>query len=181
MKAILFLLLWLPLAVGCKKNEINALPPATQEGRNTLGFLLDGKAWVPDGGGLFTGIKPVEGGYQGNFDGFPYDNVWIRTARKDGSGLDIYLRTANNSGVYLLNQTTQIRPTILVPQSYAYYHDGSGKYLTNNQYTGSVTITKADPIGGTIAGIFSFAAKDYSSGRIITVTEGRFDVNIRTQ
>ncbi len=50
MKAILMILLWLPLAVGCKKkNPEPQLPPATQEGKNTFGCLVNGKVWLPEG------------------------------------------------------------------------------------------------------------------------------------
>ena len=35
----------------CNKDKIdsNGLPPATQEGKNTLGFLLNGQPWTPQG------------------------------------------------------------------------------------------------------------------------------------
>lgn len=35
----------------CQKEnrDSNGLPPATQEGKNTLGFLLNGKPWKPQG------------------------------------------------------------------------------------------------------------------------------------
>ena len=181
MRQILILLLWLPVLAACKKNEINALPPATQEGRNTLGFLLDGKAWVPDGGGLFVSIKPVEGGYQANYIDTLRNNIWIRAVRKDGAGLDVYLRNVSKVGVYQLNQITQLTPTILVPLNYAYYHDAKGNYLTNSNHTGTITITKADTIGKTVAGLFSFTAQDYSHEQTITITEGRFDVNFTKQ
>ena len=37
------------LAAGCKKNDTdpNGLPPATQEGKNTGGLLLNGETWLP--------------------------------------------------------------------------------------------------------------------------------------
>jgi hypothetical protein len=39
-----------------KTEEIDKLPPITMEGKNTLGFLLDGKVWVPyqESSGIFT-------------------------------------------------------------------------------------------------------------------------------
>lgn len=38
------------------QNGIPELPPITMEGKNTLGFLLDGKVWVPyqENPGIFT-------------------------------------------------------------------------------------------------------------------------------
>jgi hypothetical protein len=35
---------------GCKKQQENKLPAATQNGANTFGCLIDGKAWIPSGG-----------------------------------------------------------------------------------------------------------------------------------
>ena len=153
MKAILFLLLWLPLAVGCKKNEIDALPPATQTGANTFGCLVNGKAWVPQKGGLFTD-KPVEGGYEGNAFGLKYC-VWIQTTDKDGSGIDIYLREVDSPKEYKLNQNiVGIYPTYGNPLSYAYYRNGDGNYITTAQHIGKVTIIKADTIRGIVSGTF---------------------------
>ena len=49
----LFFLLCMPLLLffSCKKEDgpATALPPVTQEGSNTVGFLLDGQVWVPFG------------------------------------------------------------------------------------------------------------------------------------
>ena len=99
MKAILMILLWLPMLAACKKNELNALPPATQVGANTFGCLVDGKAWVPSGKGLFSD-KPLEGGYE---DTPRLRNcVWIQVTNKDGTRLDIFLREVNSIGEYTL-------------------------------------------------------------------------------
>jgi hypothetical protein len=51
----IFILLLIFFASCCKKeridlpdnNNIPGLPPATQSGANTLGFLLNGKPWTP--------------------------------------------------------------------------------------------------------------------------------------
>ncbi|WP_162550068.1 hypothetical protein [Hymenobacter nivis] len=47
-----FLLLSLALLLGCKKTEqapADQLPPATQTGANTLGCLVNGQPWTPQG------------------------------------------------------------------------------------------------------------------------------------
>ncbi len=39
------------LCTTCRKETaLDKLPPATQEGRNTFGCLVNGKAWMPDNG-----------------------------------------------------------------------------------------------------------------------------------
>lgn len=49
------------LLLTCKKE--GPLPYATQSGQNTFGCMINGKPYVPDGGGGWSGIKPLEGGY----------------------------------------------------------------------------------------------------------------------
>lgn len=48
---ILTLLYCLFCFAECKKNkpDSNGLPAATQDGKNTLGFLLKGQQWKPQG------------------------------------------------------------------------------------------------------------------------------------
>ena len=48
---ISFLLLFFISGCSCKKlvTGSNGLPPATQTGANTFGFLLNGQPWVPKG------------------------------------------------------------------------------------------------------------------------------------
>src|ERR1039457_5887697 len=43
-----FIFLWF---ISCRKEHLltNGLPPATQTGANTFGFLLNGKPWIPSG------------------------------------------------------------------------------------------------------------------------------------
>ena len=47
---------------SCNKNEIPPtdnppqLPPETQTGANTFGCLVNGKVWLPKGGGLLPGV-----------------------------------------------------------------------------------------------------------------------------
>ena len=66
MKNSLIFIFCLLLFNNCKKNEQDALPPATQNGANTFGCLVNGKPWVSTGkpASLFnSGTKAIEGGY----------------------------------------------------------------------------------------------------------------------
>jgi len=53
---------------SCKKEKIdpNALPQTTQEGKNTLGFLLNGQTWTPNG---FNGTANLSLSYDATFSG----------------------------------------------------------------------------------------------------------------
>lgn len=48
------------LSLACQKEK---LPKLTEEGKNTFGCKVNGKNWVPHGGGGFSGIPPVDGGF----------------------------------------------------------------------------------------------------------------------
>jgi len=53
-QSFFYILFFLFLSVSnCKKHKTDSpmdqLPPATQEGKNTLGFLLNGEPWTPKG------------------------------------------------------------------------------------------------------------------------------------
>lgn len=52
----------------CKKtvDELSKLPPITQEGKNTFGCLVNGKAWTPENGELIIATPSVR---------FYYDNI----------------------------------------------------------------------------------------------------------
>ncbi len=49
-----------------EKMDSNGLPPATQEGKNTLGFLLNGQPWTPQG---FNGTANLSLNYDPTFSG----------------------------------------------------------------------------------------------------------------
>ena len=69
-----FLLLFMALLLGYKKNEpapadpVSKLPPATQTGANTFGCLLNGQPWLPTYS--FTGLTgPFRVTYDTNYLG----------------------------------------------------------------------------------------------------------------
>ncbi len=179
----------LVMFASCKscKKEINLLPPETQEGKNTFGCLVDGKAWMPDPGGSGAiGSKPIVGGYRSALPPvyFNATNVWL-DAYKDNETISFYIRNVNQVGTYPLNFNTQPKPTSLYPQNYGgymnYYTGSSDFYMTNTAYTGSVEITRADSVNRIVSGRFSFTAFDSRTGKTIKVTDGRFDLNSNTQ
>ncbi len=168
------------MLAGCKKietSEESLLPPATQTGANTFGCLVNGKAWVPNGGGSFTGIKPIEGGYQGPIIDSITKCLWIRARKDDKTGVQFFVEKVHKPGIYKLNFNTGIRPGVMLPDNYGYYFDrnGKGDYVTNKRYNGNVTFTRADTITGFVAGTFEFTA--YNGQDTIRITKGRFDLN----
>ncbi|WP_187261905.1 DUF6252 family protein [Pontibacter beigongshangensis] len=169
-----FLLLAL-LFASCKKNELDLLPAATATGANTMGAIVNGKAWVANGGTGFQPPKPVEGGYTST----PYDetgnNVYIQAYKKDKTQIHIYLRNVSKTGEYLLDSYTKVfggEPK--QPQNYGIYYIPGKVYMTTSEHTGKVIITRADTTNGIISGVFHFTA--VHGAETTTVTNGRFDM-----
>ncbi len=56
------------------------------------------------------------------------------------------------------------------------YYARGPNYRTNNTYTGTVIITRCDTVNQIYSGNFYFKAVDENTGKIVNVTDGRFDV-----
>ncbi len=91
----------------------------------------------------------------------------------------LYLKGVGKPGVYPLNFNTGISPDALAPYNYGHYYDGSNRYVTDSQHTGTVTITRADTVNKIIAGTFEFTGYDPKTKQTISISEGRFDVKTR--
>ena len=164
------------LAVSCKK-EVSELPPATQTGANTFGAKVDGKFWVPAGFGPF----PANDILQAHF--VPGRDLYIEAMNLASSPneteITLFIKSATEPGTYLLNQPSAGFPSTAV--SYGYYVKRNitpeNEWITNAQYTGSVTITKIDTVNRFVSGTFQFNAINmYNSPVPLSVTEVRFDV-----
>ena len=174
---------------SCKKELTTAdliaqLPPETQTGANTFGCLIDGKPFVPTGTGSFTYPDyPVIGGYKGALPPIYYNrsNVYV-SARQPYFSIDLYIRNVNTVGIYKLNFDTNPSPNALYPQNYGNYTYATSTtkeqmcITKSSIYTGQVEITKADTTNGIVSGRFSFKAINTTTGKIVDITDGRFDV-----
>jgi len=163
---------------SCRSDDptpLEQLPPATQEGLNTLGCLVNGKAWLPDGsdgnhGSNFSvsyGSVTSPNGSGGSFD--------LRTYRYTRD-TDQYMNISLNDlqvGVYPITDTVNTR---------VWLEDGkTGCYYESRRYTtyraGNITITKIDTRKGIIAGTFEFTLV-VPGCDTLRVTDGRFDKGI---
>ena len=178
MKKLLLLTAVVVAFTACKK-EIKTLPEATQSGANTFGAKVNGENWGP----LKAGILPTAPLLEARFSG---DQSIVITARNFSrtpieTEMEIYLKGATAPGTYPLNQNTARYPS--QSASYAYYVKRNvtieDQWMTGNEGTGEVVITKLDVPGRIIAGTFQFTANAKYGSAPITVTEGRFDVKIQ--
>jgi hypothetical protein len=179
MKNLLFGLLAVAVLSSCKK-DIDELPPATETGANTFGAKVDGELWVPQKFGIAQTAPILEARYGGN------NSVFINARNFSSSPteteFEIHIKDITGPGTYALNQTTNKYP--YENASYGYYIKRKfmplNDWITSNQFTGSVIVSKFDNVNKIISGTFSFTAgsTDNTTGPLV-VTDGRFDVKIQ--
>ena len=172
MKRTILLLLIITTLSCCNKDDdtpiipIEQLPPATQTGANTVGCLLDGKAFLPGNYNNATNCfyQFVNGEY---FFVMAFDN------RDNNSNL---------IGVSIETQKKQIEQgltydllELLDGNIYGGYTFNTFENATSQTHTGKLTITKLDEINNIVSGTFWFDVQD-TFGVIHQIREGRFDM-----
>ena len=176
MKNILAACLAMVFFVACKK-DVSELPPATETGANTFGAKVDGKFWVPSGFGPINANSVLRAHF------VPDNGLYIEAQNLASSPNEteflFFIKGVTGPGTYLLNMPSSGYPSQTV--SYAYYVKRNitpdNEWITSDQYTGSVTITKLDNVNRIVSGTFQFTAINlYNTPIPLTVTEGRFDI-----
>lgn len=181
MKRMYLLGLLLALA-ACKKDDPEAgLPPATQEGKNTGGCLINGERFVAtgwsSGGVLSNPIPPLSGG-------FSFDSIYRVELHGQYNGqkatVMIFLKN-DKLGNYQLNKNTQYWPQgvyadLLNHATLSLFNSSGEAYVTDAQYTGHVELTRSDLRAGIGSGTFEFTAvSTFDRTKTVTITSGRFD------
>ncbi|KAA1241563.1 hypothetical protein [Aquimarina sp. RZ0] len=177
MKKFLFLLVLIAITIisACSNdddnnNPIDQLPPATQTGKQTIGCLINGEAFIPTrfGGGqprafyqfvdgAFTlGISASNGNAGPNFESINIGALDISILEESTYNLKEF-ETGHFFGEYFVGGGLEISGT------------------TTSTNPGSLIITKFDQENGIIAGTFEFTVLD-KEGNEIKVTDGRFDL-----
>jgi len=155
----------------CKKSnpDSNGLPAATQDGKNTLGFLLNGQPWKPQGvrgtGNLSIDYDP--GFNQGIFGIVAYNFVPANSEQLT-IGIRDSLNFINAPSTFTLSNRS------LFGISYSSDCDLFSTY-SDVTSSGSMTITKLDRTNRIISGTFS-ATLTKTGCTEIKITDGRFDM-----
>jgi hypothetical protein len=175
MKSAVLLLAAVIVFASCKK-EIRTLPDPTQTGANTFGAKVNGENWGPLKAGIMPTLPVLEARFWTDSSFFLNIRNFSRTPTE--TEMEIFVDNITGPGVYLLNQPTRVFPYHTA--SYAYFVKRKftiqDEWVTSNNATGQVEITKFDKQQKIISGTFQFTANaTYDSGPL-TVTEGRFDV-----
>lgn len=160
------------LVAGCTKSNVSPtdqLPPATQTGANTFGCLLNGKTFLPNGGGL--GMPNYSVIYEPDYR---KGQLSISASRytKEGDpdsrqSLTIVADSVQAPGHYPLNRRFQ--------EGLFSDRRGCNFYSEDPRYrVGELILTRADKARGIISGTFHFTLYQPGCDSVI-VTQGRFD------
>ena len=141
------------------------LPPVTQTGQNTVGFLLDGEVWVPAATRypLSSASYYKQGfGFLCNREAVQHTTLYL--LRENVTAVGTYeLSPATGPKEKVLSYVINLSPTEI------------DLYTVDSQHTGSLRITRFDTINKIVAGEFAGELVN-ASGKTIKITQGRFDL-----
>ncbi len=171
-KLLLLVTLVMTGCTSCKKQvDSNGLPPATQNGSNTLGFLLNGKPWTPSGyNGTANLSVDVDFGFKnGGFSIAAYRIITSSNRQYISFGIADSLNMTTIPVTLPLNQTSLFG---------IYYSNNTCSFYSTDSAVyekGSLTVSKLDTTNRIIAGTFN-ATLSKTGCDTIRITEGRFDM-----
>jgi hypothetical protein len=148
------------------KTELEKLPPATQEGKDTFGCLVNGKAWFTTSSTYTTADYQLGSLGLGGIIHEPTQSI----------GFDL-TETLNDPvltiGTYDLSPSATYDPFVTVFQSINCMYGGSSN--RDDLLSGELIITKFDKVNYIISGTFEFTI-EHAGCKILNVTNGRFDI-----
>jgi hypothetical protein len=174
---------------SCLKDLDEDLPTATQSGNNIFGCKIEGKSWVPNGThDIFVSIPAITSNIIQS-QGVKYLHI---SARKDPSAfnneedayddMDIDVMLPSTPGEMIIDKTCNSCDLYCPYSSLRFKIKGllnGGCFITDSSNKGKIHFTKIDTLNRIVSGTFEFKAIDKNTGKIISVTDGRFDVVAR--
>lgn len=164
----LLLLLTLTACEGCKKDEpkpkteLEKLPPITQDGKNTFGCLVNGKAYVPlsfDSRAVYQlGILQVFG------------NLF-----KPFRTIALVIRETNNGLLGNISYDLNKFPDSSGEASFEMNELISCTYKPEDCLSGRATLSKIERKNYIVAGTFDFTTVSQACDTL-RITNGRFDI-----
>ena len=163
---------------ACEKED-NAwgLPPATQNGANTFGCLIDGKPWVASiAPNIFTPtLRPLDMTYDETGTGKFYNNNWNMAANlvDDSINHSIVLSARKFDKPIILNS---IQHKLRVSMFFFDEQQQSMQaYELDTLAPFKIRITNLDTLNNICSGTFEFTATARDKKDTIHITQGRFD------
>jgi hypothetical protein len=171
--AIAFLLI---TGLQCKKNsngtDVPGLPPATQTGANTFGFLLNGVPWTPagnNGSGNNLSIDYDQGINNGIFSVWAYNTRLYSNTQYIGIGIADSVNFIIAPKRIELHNNSIFRSNIL-RRDYCWFIES---WNLNTKCTGFLNIKKYDKLNRIISGDFEYTLS--TNCDTLKITKGRFD------
>jgi hypothetical protein len=163
---------------ACEKED-NAwgLPPATQNGANTFGCLIDGKPWVANiaVGILDPTLRPLDMTYDETGTGEFYHNNWSVTAKRvnDSIGESIGISARKfDKALSLRLRPNGLKAYVALAVTGQF---GFMDYQLDTLQPYKIEITKLDTLHNICSGRFEFVAITRDKKDTLHITQGRFD------
>ena len=150
------------------QNPVDQLPDATQTGEGTFACLVDGEAFIADNPYFNCFYQNIDNEYHFGISG---SNQSYSTP--NNINLEIHGIAIENNTSYSLASEAPIGAFgggIFLGPNEAYDY-----FMTNENFTGELTITKLDLDNYIISGTFWMNLQDPFTGETIEIREGRFD------
>ena len=195
MKNTLILVLFL-LLIGCSSdsNPEDGLPPETQTGVNTFGFLIDGKLLLPRSGNNNI-VNPLSGAIlsrgfpENSFDYYELEITDYKSSHHANLLFHMHNAPNNSIGTFEIDESNGMRDVDGYAHNYIHciiFDKNTNTYQKYVSYenSGSFTITSliiGPPTGSIISGTFNCKLRNINNpDDEIEITNGRFDINSRT-
>ena len=155
---------------GNNSNDVPGLPPATQIGANTFGFLLNGVPWIPAGPNNLS--MDYDPGFNNGILGVV---AYKKILNTDNSVFSFGIQDS-------LNFMTFPKSITLSKSSLAQFSFTDKFYCERIHYdtiifrSGELTITLFDKMNRIVSGKFNTNLFNPSCGDTIKITQGRFDM-----
>lgn len=176
--SVLFLLI-VTVFTTCKKDgPSNSLPAVTQEGKNTVGFKVNGKIWTPYSECGFSNDPCGALSMQYNLPSFRayYLGAYFKRDYKKDDNSDLFISTG--PGVTISSTGNKYDSLVIEYTDYAVPGRLIAIYTQSYHPKGNFTVTKIDQAHQIISGTFEFTL--YSATDSVVITDGRFDCKFYT-
>jgi hypothetical protein len=162
------------LFTNCKKDNTNSngLPAVTQEGKNTLGFLLNGQTWIPQGN---NGTGNLDLYYDATFQGGVFNLSAYR---------NISTTNGSRQSLVIYGDSIQVAQRIILPNKNKFgltFWDEANHCTydtfdsTTQILSGFFDLKKLDKVSRIFSGEFEIKFKKTGCDEV-QVTQGRFDM-----
>jgi hypothetical protein len=158
---------------SCTKEK---LPKASEKGANTSGCKIEGKVFVPEQTITYPSMPPLTSYF--NESNGSFELSVSEDSDDSNNGLQRYFHLDIKTltiGVNKLNETS-------IAEISTSQLNKTESFTTTETIGGTLNITRLDTNANIISGTFSFQAAirpTNTPGKIITVTNGRFDINYK--